>query len=111
MNPRQRLCAAGSALVALTLICGGAAATPASCDRRLVIGLTPDVPDPRSAGFLSSLLGNHPEYTLALRGQREGSVIVVDLIGPHQGYSCDDVVQAIRKDGRVLYVHLHEGEP
>lgn len=79
-----------------------AAATPASCDLELSVTLTPDVPDSRDPGFLSSLLSNHPAYQLVLREQRDTSVIGVELTGPESG--CRDVVEAMRRDGRVLSV-------
>ena len=79
-----------------------AAATPASCDLELTVALTPDVPNPRDRGFLSSLLSNHPAYQLVLREQRDSSVIGVELTGPD--YGCRDVVDTMRRDGRVLSI-------
>jgi hypothetical protein len=78
------------------------AATPASCDLELTVSLTPDVPNPHDPGFLSSLLSNHPAYQLLLREQRDSSVIGVELTGPEAG--CRDVVETMRRDGRVLSV-------
>jgi hypothetical protein len=96
-------------VLAAVLVCAEAAAAPsAPCDLRLVIGLTPDVPDPRDTGFLSSLLGNHPSYQLSLARQRDGSVIVVELTGPGPKYVCEHVVDDMRKDGRVQFVHVHQ---
>ena len=85
-----------------------AAAPPAPCDMRLSIELTPDVPNPGDMGFLSSLLGNHSGYQLTLRRLRDGSVIVLELTGPGPEYRCRNVVEAMRKDGRVLSVRVHE---
>jgi hypothetical protein len=82
------------------------AATPALCDMRLSIELTPDVPNPRDAGFLSSLLNNHPDYSLTLERQDNGSVIVLDLMGPGPEYRCRNVVETMRRDARVLSVHV-----
>jgi hypothetical protein len=97
-------------IVASLLSCAAAsAAPPAPCDLRLVVGLTPDVPDPRDIGFLSSLVGNHPNYALTLTQQRDGSVIVVELTGPGPEYACETVVDAMRKDGRVMFVHVRQG--
>jgi len=79
-----------------------AAATPASCDLELTVALTPDVPDPRDPGFLSSLLSNHPAYELVLREHRDSSVIGVELTGPESG--CREVIETMRRDGRVLSV-------
>jgi hypothetical protein len=96
-------------LAALLGCATASAASPAPCDLRLVVGLTPDVPDSRDIGFLSSLVGNHPSYTLTLTQQRNGSVIVVELTGPGPEYACESVVDAMRRDGRVMFVHVREG--
>jgi hypothetical protein len=53
-----------------------AAASPAACDLRLSVELTPDIPDPLDAGFLSSLLSNEVNYQLTLLGSRRGSVVL-----------------------------------
>src|SRR2546423_15301185 len=76
------------------------AATPATCDLRLRVVLTPDVPNPRDAGLLNSLLGDHPGYWLTLQRQdlQNPSVMVVDLTGPGPEYSCGGVVETQRKD-------------
>lgn len=44
------------------------AETPAQCDVRLIVHLTPDVPDAAASGFLSSLLTN-PNFRLAVLGR------------------------------------------
>ena len=85
-----------------------AAASPASCDEQLTVELTPDVPDPRDDGFLSSLLGSHTGYQLTLRQQPNSSVVVLELTGPGPSYRCDNVVDAMRRDGRVLAIHVHD---
>jgi hypothetical protein len=83
------------------------AAPPAACDMRPTVEPSLGVPNPRDEGFLSSLLGNHPGYELTLRRQRDDSVIVVELSGPGLGYRCDNVVETMRKDARVLSVKAH----
>ena len=84
------------------------AAPPAPCDMRLTVELTPDVPNPRDVGFLSSLVSNHSSYQLTLQRQLEDSVIVVELTGPGPDYGCQNVIEAMRRDGRVLSVHMDE---
>jgi hypothetical protein len=100
----------GRALILTALLgCNVAAAAPAApCDVRLSVALTPDVPNAGDVGFLSSLLGDHTGYQLTLRRQRAGSVIVLELTGPGPDYLCRNVVEAMRKDGRVLSVRVHE---
>ena len=80
----------------------------APCDMRLRVELTPDVPDPRDPGFVSSLLGNHPEYRLTLLRQDpdNSSVIALDLTGPGPGAGCREVVTSMRKDARVTSVEV-----
>jgi len=95
-----------AAMLAALLVNNGAAASPAVCNMRLSVELTPDVPNPLDSGFLSSLLSNQPSYRLTLRGSRSGSVIVLELAGPGPEYRCQNVVEAMRKDGRVLSIHL-----
>jgi hypothetical protein len=99
-----------AAMLAALLVNNIAAASPAVCSMRLSVELTPDVPNPLDSGFLSSLLSNQAGYRLTLRGSRPGSVIVLELAGPGPGYRCQNVVEAMRKDGRVLSIHL-DGEP
>jgi hypothetical protein len=84
------------------------AAPMTPCDMRLRIELTPDVPDPQDAGFVSSLLGNHPDYRLTLVQQDPGnaSVIALDLTGPGPVTGCRKVVNSMRKDARVLSVKV-----
>lgn len=80
------------------------AAPPAPCTMRLNVELTPDVPNPRDPEFLSSLLDNHPAYRLTLVRQDDASDIVVELSGPGPQEGCHEVIETMRKDGRVLSV-------
>ena len=98
-----------AAMLATVLSSNNAAASAAACDMRLSVELTPDVPNPFDSGFLSSLLGNHADYRLTLLGRRPGSVIVIELTGPGPQYRCRNVVQAMRRDGRVLSIQVAQG--
>lgn len=103
--------AAAAALAGLVLGGGSAAqaAPVAACDMRLQVTLTPDVRDPRDTGFLSSLLGNHPDYRLTLQGQvpENPSVLALDLTGPgSSAYGCREVANSMRKDARVVSVEV-----
>ena len=93
------------ALSAASLSANAVAAAPALCDLQLTVELTPDVPDPSDAGFLSSLLGNHPGYQLRVLRKLSDSVLDLELTGPGPDYVCNDVIDAIGKDGRVQSVH------
>lgn len=98
--------------LALTLLVGlfaartAAAARSMSCDLQLTVELTPDVPDPSDAGFLSSLLSNHPGYRLELLQAIDPALIQLELSGPGPGYLCVGVIDTMRKDGRVLSVRI-----
>ena len=81
------------------------AAQSSKCDLQLTVELTPDVPDPTDAGFLSSLLNNHPGYRLELLRVIDPALLELDLSGPGPGYQCVGVINTIRKDARVLSVH------
>lgn len=77
------------------------ASPPQSCSTRLIVELTPDVPNPRDPGFLSSLLSNHPDYAFTWVRQDASSTIVVDLSGPGPDDRCQAVIGTMLKDGRV----------
>jgi hypothetical protein len=98
-------------LASLIATSATAAESPASCDARLTIELTPDVPNASAVGFLSSLLSNHVNYLLTLRRERSDSVIVVELTGPGPAYRCQSVIEAIRRDGRVLSADVNRESP
>jgi hypothetical protein len=100
-------------VIALQMVAPGGrsaahAAPVAPCDLRLRVELTPDVPYPRDAGFVSSLLGNHLEYQLTLLRQdpEDSSAITLDLTGPGPLAGCRDVVSSLRKDARVASVEV-----
>jgi hypothetical protein len=108
MFARRKVAVVSAAVLAAVLTSDIAAASPAVCNLRLSIELTPDVPNPLESGFLSSLLNNQVSYRLTLLGRQPGSVIVTELVGPGPGYRCRNVVEAMRKDGRVLSIHLDQ---
>ena len=99
-------------LGALTLaaLAGGhvAMADPAPCDVRLSVELTPDVPDPRDEEFISSLLDDQVDYQLTLRREASDTAIVLQLTGPGPAYRCRKVLDVIRRDARVLSVHVRQ---
>jgi hypothetical protein len=99
-------------LGALTIaaLAGGhvAMADPAPCDVRLSVELTPDVPDPRDEEFISSLLDDQVDYQLTLRREASDTDIVLQLTGPGPAYRCQKVLDVIRRDARVLSVHVRQ---
>jgi hypothetical protein len=78
----------------------------APCDVRLTVEVSSEVPKPRDAGFLSSLLGKYPDYHLVLKRQLSDFVLDLELIGPDSDYRCQSMVESMREDGRVLSVHM-----
>ena len=78
------------------------------CDMSLRVELTPDVPDARDAGFLSSLLSNEVDYQLFLRGKTDDSDIVVELRGPGPDYRCRQAIQTMSRDARVISIRVLE---
>ncbi|MDB6043965.1 MAG: hypothetical protein JWM63_2516 [Gammaproteobacteria bacterium] len=99
----------GSVLLASLIGTSVAVADEAGqCEVRLTVELTPDVPNASTGGFLSSLLSNRVKYELTLLQEDSDSVIVVDLTGPGPDYRCRNAIEAIRRDGRVLSVHVDQ---
>ena len=99
----------GAALLASVLVAGTvSAATPAPCHVRLTVELTPDVPNPTDTGFLGSLLSNRVDYLLSVRRERSDSLLVLELTGPGPDYRCQNAIEAIRRDGRVLSVRVNK---
>src|SRR5579863_9329128 len=89
-----------------------AAATPDTpCEARLSVELTLNVPNAGDEGFLSSLLNNHPDYHLNLPELDSPSLIEIELEGPGPEYRCQNVIDTIRKDARVLAVRVESVEP
>jgi hypothetical protein len=77
-----------------------------TCSLRLSLEVTPDVPDPTDAGFLSSLLGNHLGYQLYLLGKVDDTHVNLQLQGPGPGERCREVIDAMRNDGRVASIDV-----
>lgn len=113
MGPRSRRAAGRAAVLGLLAVLASQTAEAvlaAKCDVRLTVELTPDVPDPSDPGFLSSLLNNHPDYRLDLLREVEPSLIELDLFGPGPWYLCEEVIDTMRKDARVLSVRVARAE-
>ena len=113
---RERtLVAAHSIAVLGMLILGAASATVQAapvtlCDVHLRVELSPDVPNPLDAAFLSSLLGNHAGYRLTVEWQDPDSpaLFILDLTGPGPEAGCREVVDSMREDPRVASIDLQQ---
>jgi hypothetical protein len=110
-HPRFNFAAAllVTALAQLSPASGTAAAPPAApCDMRVRIELTPDIPQPLDAGFVSSLLSKYSAFRLTLRQQDayNPSVVALDLVGPGPEAACREVVNSMSKDARVVSVEV-----
>jgi hypothetical protein len=97
---RGSLAATVAALLFLAAGAIPAVAQLPRCKMRLSVQLTPDVPNARDPGFLSSLAGD-PRYQLIWVRSTDTRVIL-ELIGPGPRYRCSNEVSRIRRDGRVL---------
>lgn len=109
MTPPRRPVLRAIATAALLAVLGGAAAEATAdeqCNVRLTVELTPDIPDASEEGFLSSLLGNHPAYQLELLRADDDSVVELGLSGPGPEYRCQSVIETMRRDGRVVSIHV-----
>jgi hypothetical protein len=106
---QRLLCVPGAAMMLAALLWGGAteAAPPGACDVQLILEPSPEVPNPSDSGFLSSLLSHPPDYYLIFQGWRDDSTILVELTGPGPAYLCRQAIDTVRKDGRIVSVHLN----
>ena len=77
---------------------------PPQCSMRLSVEVTPDVPNPGSSAFISSLLGNHVGYQLFLLRVVDDTHVDLQLQGPGPAERCQAVVDSISNDGRVLSI-------
>jgi hypothetical protein len=95
---------AASAALAVLPLGVAAAATPARCDVRLSLHLTPDAADPSDQGFLDSLLAD-PLYRLAwIRGT--DTKVLVELTGPATDRRCRDGIRRLSASAFVLDVKV-----
>jgi len=80
----------------------------AGCRLQLRVWLSPEVSDPRSPGFLSSL-ANRPGYSLTwLGGSPDDMSVTLELMGPGAIYRCREEVTRMRRDARVLSIEVAE---
>jgi hypothetical protein len=106
-HPFLRIRFAGTTAIALLATCsayGDDVPSDPSCSLHLAVELTPDVPNVRDGGFLSSLLGDHPGYRLTLQSEIDDTHLILQLTGPGTPDACENVVDSMRDDGRVLSI-------
>jgi len=94
------------ALLSTCIASADQATGPPMCSMRLSVEVTPDVPDPGDAGFISSLLGNHPSYQLFLLRRVDDTHVDLQLQGPGPAERCQDVVDSMSDDGRVASIEV-----
>jgi hypothetical protein len=105
------LAAGIAAVVVLLRPCNSSADEPAgnpTCTLRLSVEVTPDVPNPSDGGFLSSLLDNHPGYELFVLRTVDDTHVDLQLHGPGFSENCEQVVDSMRNDGRVLSIKVQQ---
>lgn len=107
-------CGAALGLLALGsafgLWAGGAAPAIAQsvkpCHLKLVVQFSPEVPNPRSPGFLSSL-EEQPGFRLVWKGGSNASASqTLELSGPGPEYRCEREVARMRNDARVISIQV-----
>jgi hypothetical protein len=107
MNSKSRYAAGAAAALLVTLGGSTAAVADTDCDMLVTVELTPDVPNASDTGFLSSLLNNHPDYHLDLLQLDNPSRVELELAGPGPEYLCQNVIETMQKDARVLSIHVN----
>lgn len=76
------------------------------CEAVLSVVLSPEVPNPRDPGFLSSLAGK-PGYSLVWLGSSPASFTQrLQLTGPGPDYRCRREIRRMRADARVQRIRV-----
>jgi hypothetical protein len=73
-----------------------------------MVRLTPDVPNPADAGFLSSLL-NDPRFRLTWVGKGSDHDVELELSGPGTNDACVRVIDGMRRDARIVLIQIQGG--
>jgi hypothetical protein len=108
-RPRRVMAVLPVLLLATSLTAAQDATSPPSrCSVHFIAELSPDVPNPRDGGFVSSLLGDHSGYRLYLRHVIDDTHLDMLLLGPGPKRNCRDVVESIRKDSRIQSLEVQQ---
>lgn len=101
------------AVAALAVLSATARIAPAQesdpaprCSLQLAVELDSDVPDATDPGFLSSLVGNHVNFSLVIERVIDDSNVELQLNGPGSRENCLEVVDAMRRDARVENIEV-----
>jgi hypothetical protein len=70
------------------------------CHARLLLRLTPDIPNPRHPSFLSALAAN-PLYQITWV-EGNDSTATVDVTGPATDYHCEDEINRVSRDAHIV---------
>ena len=97
---------AALALITAFPVCADEPMAQPNCAMQISVEVTPDVPDPSDSGFISSLLGAHPQYQLFLLQATDDTHVSLQLQGPGPAERCQAVVDSIRNDGRVSSIDV-----
>jgi hypothetical protein len=103
---RAALLTAAAGLAGVGSAAAQAPAPPPWCALHLIVAVTPDVPNPRDPGFVSSLLGDNTGYRLTLRRMIDDTHLDMRLYGPGPKRNCRSVVDSMRKDARVSSIQV-----
>jgi hypothetical protein len=101
LTPRWTASATAFALLMSCMVNADDPVAPPKCSLRLSVEVTPDVPNPGSSGFISSLLGNHTDYQLYLLSVVDDTHVILQLQGPGPAERCQAIVDSMSDDGRV----------
>jgi hypothetical protein len=109
----QRLSLGSRLLLALLVGAGGTvqaqqATAPPACSVHFVAELTPDVPNPRDSGFLSSLLSDNTGFRLYLQHVIDDTHLDLLLMGPGPKRNCREALDSIRKDSRIASIQVQQ---
>jgi hypothetical protein len=74
-------------------------AIPDRCHARLLLRLTPDVPDTRAPSFLSALTSSPLYEIIWIKGK--DTTATVELRGPATDYHCEDEIKRMRRDSQI----------
>jgi hypothetical protein len=95
------------ALTAVLSISVVESAIPNRCHARLLLKLTPDVPNPRDPVFLNALAGALYEL-IWVKGN--DTVVTLDLTGPASDYHCENEIERLSMDGHILDLKVLESD-